>query len=204
MNEKFARHWWGGKWIVSLASLQNFYEQAKIEEEILAERLRQERLAEQIVSDFIFENRASSFHLLSTSQKFFSHAVSVAGVVIVGVLFFISPSLFNSSANVAQLLSFNQPADTRNVTTLEVVEVTAPIDVENGILLFPKQAEENSSFDPTSIFSDEVEVVEDEDGTKYVRSSVGGDILDIPFVDLPSGYQYYQEVVSDEVPSPEF
>ncbi len=47
----------GGKWIVSLASLQDFYEQAKIEEEVLAQRVRGERLADQNVADFIFETK---------------------------------------------------------------------------------------------------------------------------------------------------
>lgn len=194
----------GGKWIVSLASLQDFYDQAKMEEEVLAERLRQERLVEQNVSDFIFENKASSLNALPPSQKLFAHAVSTAGVMIVGILFFLSPSLFNPTSNVAQLLSFNQPTDTKNVATLEVVEMTSPIDIENGILLFPKQVEETSSFDPASIFSDDVEVIEDEDGAKYVRVSGADEILDIPFVYLPASYQYYQEVVSEDVTTSDF
>lgn len=194
----------GGKWIVSLASLQNFHKQAKIEEEILSARLRQERLVEQNISDFIFENKVSDLHVSNSSQTLFAHAVSMAGVMVVGVLFFVSPVLMGSKSSVAQLLNFNQTNQPQKVATFEVVEVTTPLDVENGILLFPKQSTEASHFDPASIFSDEVEMFEDEKGSKYLRVSDEKDSVAIPFVDLPSSYQYYKEVVVDDVVEADF
>lgn len=194
----------GGKWIVSLASLQDFYHQSKIEEDILSERLRAERLVEQNVSDFVFQGKASSLIIFSPYEKVFAHIVSASGVVIVGILFFLSPVFFDTSSNVAQLFNFNQVAETKSVTTFEAVEMTASIDVENGILLFPKQTVDANQFDPMTVFSDEVKVVENEDGVTYVRVVGGESSSDIPFVNLPSSYEYYQEVIDEEITASDF
>jgi hypothetical protein len=187
----------GGKWIVSLASLQDFYEQAKIEEEVLAQRVRGERLADQNVADFIFETKVASTAKHLPSQNIFAHVISISVVGMVGFLFFFLPGIFGSTSNVAQLFNFNQPEPTKSVVTFEMVEMTTPIDIENGILLFGGQ-EEVVSFDPTTIFSDAVEVVEGEDGVKYLRVTDGEGFSDVPFVNLPSSYQSYQEVVATE------
>lgn len=192
-----------GKWIVSVASLQDFYEQAKIEEEILAERLRRERLADQNITDFIFENKVESTAKYLSNQNIFAHVISISVIGMVGFLFFFLPGLLGSDTNVAQLFNFNQPVKTKGVATLEAIEMTTSIDIENGILLLPKQ-NEIEMFDPTLIFSDEVIVVEDENGMKYLRMLDGENLFAIPFVNLPASYQYYQEVIDEEVTATDF
>ncbi|MFN3188071.1 MAG: helix-turn-helix domain-containing protein [Candidatus Paceibacteria bacterium] len=193
----------GGKWIVSASSLQNFYDQAKIEEEVLAERLRQERLVEQNVTDYIFRAQTASVANFVVRQNFLVHTIATAVVIVVGFLFFFSVPFFERLSNVAQLINFNQSSASSAVATFEMVEMTTPIDIANGIFLFPEQ-KDVVSFDPALLFSDEVEVVEAVDGLRYVRIYDGENFSDIPFVHLPSSYQYYKEVLDKENPQAVF
>ena len=194
----------GGKWIVSLSSLQGFYNQAKIEEEILDERLGEERLVEQNVSDFISVMNETERDRFTSSQKVFLHATSTVAISVVGFLLFFSVQFFENVSSVAQVFNFDQSPSVRTskVITLDVIEVTTSIDVANGVLFFPGQDAEAALVDPTLLFSDEVEVVEGDDGVSYVRMYDGEDFSNVPFVHLPASHQYYQEVEVEENNAP--
>jgi len=186
----------GGKWMVSASSLLDFYEQAKIEEEVLSVRLSQERLVEQNVADFFSGVKFNSDTIFTPKQKFFVHVISTASVMMVGILFFFSPAILETTNHSAQLF-FSQADSVSKSTSFEVVEMTTPINIANGILLLPENGDV-AAVDPALLFSDEVEVVEGVDGVMYIRVPDGENFSDIPFVSLPASHQYYRETIISE------
>lgn len=193
--------WRGGKWLVNADSLRDFYEQAKIEEEVLAERLRGERLTDQDVTEFLYNAKILETQRSSPAQIFLMHAVPSISMGVIIILFFFSVSVFENTSQVAQLFGFKQTLAVSNPATLEVVEVTTSMDVSNGVLLLPK-ATSSVAVDPTAFFSDEVEFIEGVDGQTYIRLYDGQNFSDTPVVRIPSQLEYYREAVDTTNPEP--
>lgn len=194
-EQKIKAQWQGGKWLINSQSLCNFYQQAKIEEDILTERLRNERLAEQNLAEFFFGTKNYEARKLSTAQFLLMHLVSAVslGVILMSSSFVIFK--FDNISQLAQLFNLKQTEDSKQMTVLKVVEVTNPIDITNGILLFPLEATSTID-DPTLFFSDEVELRETKDGQKFLHFYNGDDFSNIPIIRIPTQTEYYQEVTN--------
>jgi len=192
----------GRRWMVDPCSLTEFYEQSRIEEDVISERLRDERMVEQQITNLL-DAVSPEIALFPNMQGLAMHSISAVVTVAVGILLFFSMSLLELVPQAAQLSSFNSPVVHTETEVHEMVEVTIPFDMANGILLFSKDTSV-TSVDPAVLFSDVVQVVEDTDGVTYLRAFDGSDYIDVPFVHLPPSQQAYVEVVHEESSSQVF
>jgi len=184
----------GRKWLVNLPALKNFYAQAKIEEDVLSERIRAERFVEQRVTEFLSaeQNRDKNF---SSKYHLLCHVISASVTFVAGVIFFTSGMYFDTLPQVAQLPSFTQTSPLEdNAVSYEVIEVSTPIAMSNGIFLFSKDAT-SVPVDPAQLFSDDVNIVEGDHGVQYIRMWNGESFSDFPFVHLPSTQPSFREVI---------
>jgi len=189
-----------GKWLIDVESVKNFHDQTKFEEDVLADRKRIERILEQKVVDVLHSTNEDKVKFFF-NQSLFAHGVSTSVTVLVALLLFFSISMFEGTSQVAQVFSSDWAPKTKNqidsghaAPTSELVEITVPFDMANGILLFSKESTV-APVDPSRLFSDEIKIVEDRDGVSYIRMYDGEDFSDIPFVRLPLSRQSYHEVV---------
>lgn len=179
-----------GKWLVALASIKEFYKQARIEDTILAERLRHERLADQSALDQLLVTPVTQSAMSDISM----HLVSATVTALTILFFFLAPTLLTVSKQVATLSLADPINPVRSTTILEPIETTIPLDMSKGILLFSKNSFV-SPIDPMLLFSDDVEVVEGMNGIQSVRIYDGENFSDLPFVYLPLAREKYQEKV---------
>jgi hypothetical protein len=187
------------KWMVCEKSISNFYDLAKIEETILVERLRDERIADQSAIECLYTSKGISAQM-HQSVGLYAHAIATFSTAMVALLFFIPTFLvFDFSDQGAAVF---HSVDKSGVTTsvLIPIEQTTPLSLTNGIILLAKNSP-TTPIDPTTLFSDVVTVVTGDDGVRYVRMQIGDTFSDVPFVHLPTSNQQYQEVgVIDTIP----
>lgn len=193
------------KWYVDIQSLKNYAESSRLEADIRREHLSEQRKLEQHIRKAQQQHEAKATQGTYTAQK---QAFVLAGSVltmglVMGVfgyaLILSSP---DASSVVQQTIGVNQNAQTaanakavmaNNTNPDKVTDSTIPPDTlteetvshgAEGILVLPF----GDAADPSSIFSDEVQIRTASSGTQtaVLLDSQGNDLgREIPFVVVP-------------------
>lgn len=181
-----------GKWLVNEHALKNFFDQSKIEESILSDRLRNERYADLLAYECVRQEQATEATFLS-SAHLRTHLITASTIAVsLFALVFLSSATLTKMVTQEALLPLYEGANQSNqVVVYESVERTTPFAMSHGIMLFPETATA-STFDPATLFSDEVAVVEGVDGLQYIRFRGENGTADFPFVVVPPSSHDYE------------
>ncbi len=182
----------GRQWYVDVDSLQNFYHDALFEESVRGRVLRQERLREREVKNFLQAAVAHEVTRLSAVGRM-SH-VSTAAVLLGGFCFgfllltVLPHALYTVNYFPAALVAAQQsrpavvPVDTYgDHSAFETVEEFL---TDQGVLIFPRGADRDRAVSPTELFSDPV-VLERTGSTTGVVRVEGDKGTSVPFVLVP-------------------
>lgn len=172
------------RWLVDVDSVKTFCEDAKFEEAILMERLREERQSEQLAAEYIFLINQKATPTSSLGLHAVALCITFALVVAVPTPAFLLHIASNQTALLSHSVQYSAPAMFADPT-----EKTVSLTMTSGILLLPEHSPVGS-VDPAPLFSDEVEIITQPDGTKFVRLMREGAIVDMPFVHVPARKEF--------------
>lgn len=198
----------GRQWFIDIDSLRHYETIAAIEQKIRQQQLSEERKQERFASEVV-EKKIVAKHkkgrIMAGRSKILALAVLTLGIMsgtafnqaslalpaldqqlasapgVQGqnknVVAVVAPEVISEVFPQAQVLDFASSS----------VEIKTLTDANSGILLLPDSVTASSSLNPADFFSDEVTVLFDESGRRYVtRLNDKDEVIEkIPFVVVP-------------------
>lgn len=201
------------QWFIDVASLQNFFTHATIEESVRKRQLSSSRKRDLEVKE-VYRTQlaaiAKKHQLVRRTGLIHTCLILLCGlgtgVVFLAADHFSGPDRLLSLAQLTRVMmgvssqastatlvksaQSNNPSDFKHLTVYDVEITDRKLDVKQGIVLLPAQSA--SSSNPVNLFSDPVTVEMSSDHSGVIRNTVSGEA--IPFVQMPA----YSTVATDD------
>ncbi len=171
----------GRQWFINLQSLEQYMELTSAENELRKQKLSAERKREKEIYDAkkkqreLSERRTKNLNAKATVAASLTLALGLLG----GVTFFNHNLNNNKESNLATVSEANTKTEQQDIIK-PVSEVKSLGESKLGVLLLPTE-DTNSVAD---LFSDEVEIIKTEDGTKAIIL-INEEEREVPFIEIP-------------------